>query len=399
MRIAVISLLIVASSAVFAEDTQQPTSAPQPAYSHPAIPKQNTNRPFSAFTGKVVKNKVRLRLQPSLDSPIIRELNANDLVLVVGETEEFYAVAPPTDLKAYIFRTFVLDGIVEGNHVNVRLEPDLEAPVIAQLNSGDPVIGHVSPVDKKWIEMDPPSSARFYVSKEYLTKIGDPTLLTTLQRRQSDIDAILTSAAHNSQIELQKPIDQMKLDPIIQDLNRVVSYSNDFPEEAAKAKQLLSTIQDTYLRKKLADMEAKMAAAPVAMQNLSKTTPEDNQDSDSDPASLPNSSKMAAWIAAEQHLYEAWAAHQATPSLEAFYQAQGQNTVTLQGILEPYSRAVKNKPGDFVLVNQTNHLPIAYLYSTRINLHDKVGYPVSIRGIPRDNHNFAFPAYFVLTVD
>jgi hypothetical protein len=85
--------------------------------------------------------------------------------------------------------------------------------------------------------------------------------------------------------------------------------------------------------------------------------------------------------------------------MEEFYRQQARDAVSLHGIIEPYNRVIRNKPGDFVLVNQANHLPIAYLYSTQVNLQAKVGQAVSIQAIQRDNHNFAFPAFFVLSVE
>src|SRR5262249_24708062 len=85
---------------------------------------------FKPFTEKIVRNKVRLRLQPNLESKILREFNKGDLLIVMADKGDFYAVKPPVDFKGFIFRTFVLDNVVEGNRVNVRLEPDLEAIVI-----------------------------------------------------------------------------------------------------------------------------------------------------------------------------------------------------------------------------------------------------------------------------
>jgi hypothetical protein len=41
-------------------------------------------------------------------------------------------------------------------------------------------------------------------------------------------------------------------------------------------------------------------------------------------------------------------------------------------------------------------LPIAYLYSTQVDLQGKVGQAVTLQAAPRPNHHFAFPAYFVL---
>lgn len=135
-----------------------------------------------SFTGKITRNKVRMRLQPSLDAPILSEFSRDDLLNVVGEAGEFYVILPPKETRAYIFRTFVLDGTVEGNRVNIRLEPALEAPVIAQLNSGDPIDGVVSPLSSKWLEISPPASTRFYVCKEYVEKIGTASMMQQMKK-------------------------------------------------------------------------------------------------------------------------------------------------------------------------------------------------------------------------
>ncbi|MGK3946699.1 hypothetical protein ABK046_51100, partial [Streptomyces caeruleatus] len=80
----------------------------------------------------------------------LRELNKDDLLVIVSEKDDFYGIQVPQDIKAFVYRTFVLDNVVEGNHVNIRLEPTLEAPVIAQLNSGERVDGVISPLNSKW---------------------------------------------------------------------------------------------------------------------------------------------------------------------------------------------------------------------------------------------------------
>ena len=93
------------------------------------------NSHFEAFTGQVAKNRVRMRLNPALDSVIINELSKDDLVVVTNESDEFYEVLPPSQMKGYVFRTYVLDGQVEGSNVNIRLEPDTGSQVVCQVNS------------------------------------------------------------------------------------------------------------------------------------------------------------------------------------------------------------------------------------------------------------------------
>jgi hypothetical protein len=69
--------------------------------------------PISPFTGKVRGTKVRLRLDADVESRIIRELDKNELVTIVGEKGNFYAVHSPVESKAFVFRSF-FDNVVEG---------------------------------------------------------------------------------------------------------------------------------------------------------------------------------------------------------------------------------------------------------------------------------------------
>ena len=146
----------------------------QPVVQQPVIEKIKVKTPVPAFTGKVKKNKVRLRLQPNTDSPVVKELEKGALLLVTGELDDFWAVTPTSDLKAYVFRSFVLDNQIEGNRVNVRLEPNTEAPILAHLNSGDHVEGTICASSNKWLEITPPSTVQFYIAKNYVENLGGP---------------------------------------------------------------------------------------------------------------------------------------------------------------------------------------------------------------------------------
>lgn len=419
----------------YADASDEPSqSAKIESSENPPQPK----KPFQAFTGKISKNKVRLRLQPSLDSPILRELAHGDLLVVIDENDDFYAVQPPADIKAYVFRTFVLDNTIEGNHVNVRLEPDLESPVIAQLNSGDKINGIISPLNSKWFEIPPPATTRFFVAKEFVDNVGDPTMLGRIQKRRDEANRLLEASYSISQTELQKPFNMMNLEGVFANLNKIINQYSDLPEQMAKAKTLLNNLQESYVQKKIAYLEAKSQSSELwqaknsqlneqieaqqqrlsqleqkleesneAVKAISSNEPQ-NSDQTIIPAQTaqefftkqdsPNN-KMTTWIPIEQTLYEAWAQQNSNASKDEYDQNQLQNATLLTGIVEPYNRMIKNKPGDYVLINQSNHIPIAYLYSTNVNLQDKVGQEVTIRVAPRPNNNFAFPAYFVLTIE
>lgn len=166
---------------------------------------------FTPFTGKIIRNKVRLRLQPNLEGTIIRELDKGELLLVIGEDEDFYLVRPPQDIKAYVFRTYVLDNVVEGKHVNVRLYPELEAPVLGQLNQGETINGVISPLNSKWLEILPPQTAKFYVCKEFMEKIGSAEKLVDIQKRNKEVQSLFETSEEITRLELQKPFTEIVL--------------------------------------------------------------------------------------------------------------------------------------------------------------------------------------------
>lgn len=343
---------------------------------------------FTKFTGKIVKGKVRMRGSPSLDSPIIREMTRGELIIVTGEAEDFYAVQPPSDIKGYIFRTFILDNKVEGNRVNVRLAPNTEAPIIAQMNSGDTAEGTISSLNNKWMEVSPPDTTRFYIAKEFIEKAGDEYHMAKMAKRKDEVNRLLQSTYAISQQELQKLFPEIKIERLTGNYEKITKEYTDFPEQATRAKELLEELRENYLHKKIAYLEGLATS-----RQLIATSPQQAE------ISLPEPSfRIHLWAPVEAAHYEAWKVSHAGSSMEDFYRDELENVQTLTGIVSPYSRSIKNKPGDYVLINKATNLPIAFIYSTKVNLNDHVGKEITIEGIARPNNHFAYPAFFVHSI-
>lgn len=405
-------LFVSLSASIFAEGSPQQKEA---------SPSMST--PFTPFTGKISKNKVRLRLAPSYEGQILKELQKNDLFIVLGETDDFFAVQPPKELKGYVFRTYVLDNVVEGSHVNVRAQPDLDAPVLAQLNQGDSIEGIVDPANNKWLQIRLPSSTRLYIAKEYVEKIGDQQLLTRLEKKKEEAAHLLneTLAAHRN--EMAKPFDQMHIDGVVKNYQQLISSYPEFPEFESKAKEELDAIQGAFNQKRLSYLESqaennsqvvesnrKLVAELQAQKNkVASLQQQINATKQPAEASGPSTHRVeqlplniAVWIPVEEALYERWKDKQddgSDTSMDQFYEDQKNEAFIVRGVIDPYNRPVKNRPGDYLLINSTSKLPFAFLYSTKINLQDLIGHEVSLIVLPRKNNNFAFPAYYVLSVE
>lgn len=364
---------------------------------------QRNQESFESFTGKITRNKVRLRLQPSLESTILKEFDKGDLIIVTGETDDFYAITPPEEIKGYVFRTYVLDNVVEGSRVNIRLQPDTESPVLGQLNKGDQIEGQVSPLNSKWLEVTAPKDSKFYVSKDYVEKIGDSNAMHALKQRRDEVNDLLVKSYETAQAELSKPFEQIQINSVLAAYDKIIAKYSDFTEQAARAKELQAQAQETYLQKKLSHLESKANSSTKKLQaqqdkldklesELSKVKPAAPKEP-VDPAVLKE--KVKDWIVIEDNLYHEWAKNHSSGSVEEYEKEQKDESVILTGIIEPYVRSVRNKPGDYILVARNSRLPMAYLYSTKVDLSTLVGQDVTLIASPRPNNNFAHPAYFV----
>lgn len=347
---------------------------------------------FKSFTGKIIGSNVRMRAKADLDSHIIDELAKDEYVVVTGEKGDFYAVAAPSNLKAYIFRGFVIDSVVEGDRVNVRLAPDREAPIVGHYSTGHPIDGKICKGNKKWLEIDAPKGTEFFVAKEYVEYAGKPELKAVQDRRKATVTQLLESTSLLSQGEMRKAFHEIDIERITHNYQTIINDYSDFPRFVASAAKELSAVQEDYLHRKIAFLEAKAT-------KMSKGQRSDDIYAVSHHAqdNISATDRMKVWEPVEEAIYLSWASMHHAKTIDDFYADQKLKSQTVSGILESYRDPVKNKPGDFVVKDRD--VPVAYVYSTQINLDDFVGKRVNLIVSSRPNNSFAFPAYYVLEVE
>lgn len=379
----------------------------------------------TSFTGRVTGNKVRLRTQPTLEAHVVRETFHGELLGISGEQQDFYLVQAPTNFKGYVFRTFILDNVVEGDNINIRLFPDADAPIIGKLLRGEKVDSIVCSENNKWLEITAPSSVHFFIAKEYIEKCGPIEMLAQVEKRQHEATYHLSSAFHFAQAELQKSFAEIDLESITKKFTSLTKEYSDLKEIITKANEIVTILQDNYLQKKIAFLESRAGVNDSTSITFSDTQRErlntlglqvtqkvagalTNNGSIAEKtakaiglteaiAASTEMDKMHVWQPLEESIYHLWIAVHGEGSMEQFYKEEEIKANVLTGIVEPYTRPVKNRPGDFILKN--NNLPIAFIYSTHVDLEKMVGKQVTVKAAPRPNNSFAFPAYFVLSVE
>ncbi len=370
-------------------------------------PQQQLLKTFKPFTGKITANKVRMRVKADLDSPIVRQFAKNDLLLVVGEEGEFFAVQPPKDTKGYVFRSYILDDIVEANKVNVRLEPNPDAPILGQLETGMKVASKICDSNHKWLEISIPQTTRFYVSKEFVIQAGGPEYLSTMEKRKEQVEDLYHSAMALAEIEAQKSYEDMSIFTASEQFQTIIRNYSDFPEILTAAKEALAQLKETYLNKKIAYLEERTELSPSAKEELIAKHNEETKEYFATEHAHPSfwgkkkqqnhSTENKLWDSLEEALYLSWTSFHSGKKMDDFYTEQKANSTVLTGWLEPYNNPVKDKPGNYILKGSNG--PIAYVYSTHVDLEKFVDKEVTLAASPRPNNHFAFPAYFVLSVE
>jgi len=393
--------LCLAAVVVAAEPVAQPAKA--------KVQSAKKTEEFKPFTGKLLAGKVRIRAKADLDSPIIRQMNKNDHLLVIGEEGDFYAIEPLKDTKAYVFRSYILDNVVEADRVNVRLEPHVDAPIIGQLKVGEKVQGAICALNHKWLEIAPPKGARFYVAKEFVGSAGGPELLANIEKRKARVEELLTNAYLNAETECKKTYEEMSPQQAVEQFQTILREFADFPQAKNQAEAGLALLKETYLNKKIAFLEARAELSSTAKAELLAKHKAESTEifadgaAKLDPSIWKNRTNvkkegLGFWDTIEESLYLSWSAFHSGKTFDDYMAEQKANASVLTGTVERYTFDVKNKPGDFVLRN-AEEVPIAYLYSTQINLEQCVGKTVTVLASARPNNHFAFPAYFVFNVE
>jgi hypothetical protein len=353
---------------------------------------------FKSFTGKVLGTNVRMRTLPDTESAIVRELEKDELLVITGEKNDFYACLPPQDVKAYIFRSFIIDNVVEGNRVNVRLSPEPDAPIVGTLSTGDKIEGKISEKNSKWLEIAPPSQAVFYIAKEYIDHIGGPEVKPIQDKRKETLAKLMESAILSSQSEMNKSFEEIDFERLASKFRTIMTEYKDFPDHVAKASTKLASLQETYLQKKLVYLENKtnMLSKELSNERIFSHAVKKTDGAASTEKGVSTTDRMKVWEPLEQALFLSWATINHAKTMNDYYHDQKTKAVTLKGQVELYSDPVKNKPGDFVVKDKD--VPIAYIYSTQVDLERFIGKQVQLVAYPRPNNSFAFPAYYVFDI-
>lgn len=125
------------------------------------------------YIGLVTGSGVNLRSGPGRSYEILLQLARGSKLRVLERRQDWFAVSLPETVPAYIYRTYLGEleaggwAAVKGERVQVRVRPSETATSWGEISSPERV--HVMGTYGDWIQIQPPSFCRGWVSAGYVT--------------------------------------------------------------------------------------------------------------------------------------------------------------------------------------------------------------------------------------
>ncbi|MCM8813534.1 MAG: SH3 domain-containing protein [Candidatus Omnitrophica bacterium] len=148
--------------------------------------------PFGQFpyTGKIASDTVNVRSGPGQNFESINKLDADSLVLVEEQVQEWMKIKLPRSSSAYINKAFLSRsaqqpalGTVTSNRVNIRAGAGTTFNVVGQLNKNDTV--EIISDQGEWLHIFPRNSCYGWVHAQFVSMFGKPELYLAEEENES----------------------------------------------------------------------------------------------------------------------------------------------------------------------------------------------------------------------
>lgn len=129
------------------------------------------------FPAEIVGDGINIRLDSTINSPVLGTLDKGQLVTVVFGHYGWYKIILPKDIPVFIKDDFVSAvqpqaARVINDRVNIRTGPSDSSSVIGMASKGD--ILNVLGRQKIWYKIEPPDSCFGWVHKQFIRKLAEP---------------------------------------------------------------------------------------------------------------------------------------------------------------------------------------------------------------------------------
>ncbi len=197
------------------------------------------------------------------NSPIVRELNANELLIAHGQKAGWYEVEVPAGFPCWIFSKYIKEGselgkgVVSDDRVNVRPIASSEKNYpMGRVNKGDELL--VLDHKGEWTQIQAPSSIHAWIKIDTANPLGEPNsyssrLDTHRKDAQKNWNERLSALEKQREVEKQKALARASFEKAEKalDQERAKGAAADFTQVRVLYAEAMEKASDASLKEQI----------------------------------------------------------------------------------------------------------------------------------------------------
>ena len=154
---------------------------------------------------RVTGDRVSLRAAPSLEAGVLDRAMRGDVFKELGRSNEWVAVEAPEYVDAWVSESYLTNGVVIPNRLNVRSGPNRNYAVMTVVEEG----AKLEELDRfhSWVKVVPPKGSRVWIHVDYTESV--PSEVGELVEEPG---VIASEAVVFDEVELVLPVLPLELD-------------------------------------------------------------------------------------------------------------------------------------------------------------------------------------------
>ncbi|MCM8800818.1 MAG: SH3 domain-containing protein [Candidatus Omnitrophica bacterium] len=133
----------------------------------------NADDPFP-FQAESIADEINIRSDSTVNSPVICNIKKGESLEVISEAYEWYKIRLPKYVPAFVKKNLIIKiddktAKVKADKVNIRLGPDVSFPIIGKANKEElvTIVGE----SEEWYKIKPLDSCYGWIHKKFVKKI------------------------------------------------------------------------------------------------------------------------------------------------------------------------------------------------------------------------------------
>lgn len=172
--------------------------------------------PFLLLAGTdatITGSRVNVRVRPQLNSEIVAQVSRDEIVEVLEEGEEWTKIMAPKHSRCWVHSDYVTKGRINTDSVNLRCGAGMAFPVVCKLYEGTPVA--LVEVSGKWTRIEPPVEFGVWINSKYIDYVDTKKKKQQEKKRKQEKRIIPKKEDKVCEVALKESKAEIREEPVV----------------------------------------------------------------------------------------------------------------------------------------------------------------------------------------